>query len=109
MFKSNPELKKIKKERLKQQLDRFKYKDGERLKSVLERFLAIVNEIRTTDYVETDLNTKLLSSPSKEWYTTSKFIIQNRNYETLKEDKPCFQMTNALIAPKGNITVKNQQ
>ncbi|XP_076916927.1 uncharacterized protein LOC143576790 [Bidens hawaiensis] len=64
MFEGNTELKNIKKERLKQQLDQLKYKDGERLKSILERFLTIVNEIRTTDYVVTDsnLNTMLLSS-----------------------------------------------
>ncbi|XP_076952098.1 uncharacterized protein LOC143625722 [Bidens hawaiensis] len=35
MFEGNIELKNIKKDRLKQQLDRFKFKDGERLKSVL--------------------------------------------------------------------------
>ncbi|XP_076935971.1 uncharacterized protein LOC143602878 [Bidens hawaiensis] len=93
MFEGNSELKKIKNERLKQQLDRFKYKDGERLKSVLERYLAIVNEIRTTDYVVTDLDLtiKLLSSLSKEWYTASKFIRQKPNYEELKlDDVVCF-------------------
>ncbi|XP_076931020.1 uncharacterized protein LOC143596024 [Bidens hawaiensis] len=93
MFEGNTELKNIKKERLKQQLDRFKYKDRERQKSVLERFLAIVNEIRTTDYVvsDYDLNTKLLSSLSKEWYTASKFITQKPNYDTLiLDDVICF-------------------
>ncbi|XP_076898266.1 uncharacterized protein LOC143551801 [Bidens hawaiensis] len=132
MFEGNSELKKIKIERLKQQLDRFKYKYGERLKLVLERFLTIMNEIRITNYVVTDadLNTKLLSSMSKEWYTASKFIRQKPNYDALKlddvifflqaaeiemienemikEDKPCFQVSNALIAPMGNFSVKNQ-
>ncbi|XP_076941100.1 uncharacterized protein LOC143610525 [Bidens hawaiensis] len=133
MFEGNTELKNIKKQRLKQQLERFKYKDGERLKSILERFLAIVNDLRTTDYVMTDfdLNTKLLNSMPKEWYTTCKFILQKPNFndlklddvvcflqaaeiemienEMIKEEKPCFNLSNALIAPMGNLTTKNQQ
>ncbi|XP_076939407.1 uncharacterized protein LOC143608103 [Bidens hawaiensis] len=93
MFEGNSELKKIKKARLKQQLERFKYKEGERLKSILERYLAIVNELRTTNYVMTDsdLNSKLLSLLPKEWYIASKFIIQKPNFEELKlDDVICF-------------------
>ncbi|XP_076905895.1 uncharacterized protein LOC143561802 [Bidens hawaiensis] len=118
MFDGNTELKNIKKQTIKQQLERFKCKDGEKLKSLLERFLAIVHDLRTTDYVMTDsdLNTKLLSSLPKEWYTTSKFIIQKANFERLKLDdviyflqaaeKPCFKVSNALIAPIGNLPLK---
>ncbi|XP_076889146.1 uncharacterized protein LOC143539830 [Bidens hawaiensis] len=71
MFEENTELRDIKKDRQKQQLDRFKFKEGERLKSVLQRFMTIVNEIRTTNLLISDfeLNKKLLSSLSGEWYT----------------------------------------
>ncbi|XP_076929464.1 uncharacterized protein LOC143593864 [Bidens hawaiensis] len=75
-FEGDAELKEIKKDMLKQQIDRFKFKSGERLNSVLQRFVAIVNEIRATDLQisDNDLNKKLLSSLSREWYTTTKFI-----------------------------------
>ncbi|XP_076946905.1 uncharacterized protein LOC143618679 [Bidens hawaiensis] len=70
MFKSNTEPRDIKKDRLKQQLDRFKFKDGERLKSVLQRFTVIVNDIRTADQQISnfELNKKLMSSLSGEWH-----------------------------------------
>lgn len=133
MFEGNVELKNIKKQRLKQQLERLKFKDGERLKSILERSLAIVNDLRTTCYVMTDfhLNTKLLNSIPKEWYTACKFILTKHNFnelkvdgvvwflqaaelemienEMIKEERPCFNVSNALIAPMGNLTTKNQQ
>ncbi|XP_076926732.1 uncharacterized protein LOC143590016 [Bidens hawaiensis] len=78
-----------------------------------------------------DLNTKLLNSMPKEWYTACKFILQKQNFnelklddvvcflqaaelemienEMIKEDKPSFNVSNALIAPMGNLTTKNQQ
>ena len=93
MYEGNEELKEIKKARLKQQLERFNYKSGERLKSILERFFSIVNEIRTTNLVVTDLelNNKLLSSMPKEWYTACKFILTKPNYKELKlDDVVCF-------------------
>ncbi|XP_076949135.1 uncharacterized protein LOC143621664 [Bidens hawaiensis] len=73
MFEGNTELRDIKKDRLKQQLDRFKFKEGESLKLVLQRFMTIVNEIRTTNLQISDfeLNKKLLSSLSGKWYTAS--------------------------------------
>lgn len=76
MFEGNVELRDIKKDRLKQQLDRFKFKEGERLKLVLQRFMATVNEIKTTNLQisDFDLNKKLLNYLSREWYTTSKFF-----------------------------------
>ncbi|XP_076949764.1 uncharacterized protein LOC143622531 [Bidens hawaiensis] len=123
MFEGNTKLRDIKKDRLKQQLDRFKFKEGERLKSVLQRFMTIFNEIRTTDLQISDfeLNKKLLSSLSDEWYTASKFIKENVNFPNFKlddvlaflkavehemiennmirEEKPSFPMTSALVAP----------
>ncbi|XP_076941573.1 uncharacterized protein LOC143611196 [Bidens hawaiensis] len=132
MFEGSTKLKDIK-DRPKQQLDRFKFKEGERLNSVLHRFVAIVNEIRTTNLAITnfDLNNKLLSSLSGEWYTASKFIKEKVNFLTfklddvicflqadehemiensmIKEDKPNFRVANALIAPIGNLSAKNQQ
>ncbi|XP_076954564.1 uncharacterized protein LOC143629085 [Bidens hawaiensis] len=123
MFEGNVELRDIKKDRLKQQLDIFKFKEGERLKSVLQRFMAIVNEIRTT-YVQItdfDLNKKFLTSLSGEWYTASKFIREKVNFPNfklddvisflqaaehemtenhmIKEEKPSFPVINALVAP----------
>ncbi|XP_076904456.1 uncharacterized protein LOC143559912 [Bidens hawaiensis] len=88
MFEGNIELRDIKKDRLKQQLDRFKFKDEERLKYVLQRFMAIVNEIRTTDLQISyfDLNKKLLTSLSGEWYTASKLIREKVNFPNLKLD-----------------------
>ncbi|XP_076930055.1 uncharacterized protein LOC143594690 [Bidens hawaiensis] len=88
MFEGKVELRDIKKDRLKQQLDRFKFKLGERLKSVLQRFMTIVNEIRTTDMHISDfeLNKKLLSSLSGEWYTSSKFIKEKVNFPNFKLD-----------------------
>ncbi|XP_076931010.1 uncharacterized protein LOC143596015 [Bidens hawaiensis] len=127
MFEGNTELRDIKKDRLKQQLDRFKFKEGERLKSVLQRFMSIVNEIRTTDLqiCDFELNKKLLSSLSGEWYTASKFIKKKASFPSFKlddviaflkaaeqemienhmirEEKPSFQMTNALVAAMGNL------
>ncbi|XP_076894661.1 uncharacterized protein LOC143547019 [Bidens hawaiensis] len=86
MFEGNTELRDIKKDRLKQQLDRFKFKEGERLKSVLQRFMTIVNEIRTTDLQISDfeLNKKLLSSLSGEWYIASKFIKEKVDFPNFK-------------------------
>ncbi|XP_076936616.1 uncharacterized protein LOC143603808 [Bidens hawaiensis] len=87
------ELKDIKKDKLKQQLDRFMFKEGERLKYMLQRFVAIVNEIRTTDLEITnfDLNKKLLSSLYGEWYTFSKYIKQKANFPKFKlYDVICF-------------------
>ncbi|XP_076915071.1 uncharacterized protein LOC143574303 [Bidens hawaiensis] len=103
MFEGNTELKYIKKDRLKQQLDKFKFKEGVMLKSVLQRFLAIVNEIRTNDLAITkfDLNKKLFSSLSAEQEMIENYMI--------KEEKPSFQVTNALIAPMENMSTKNQQ
>ena len=133
MYEGNEELKEIKKARLKQQLERFNYKSGERLKSILERFFSIVNEIRTTNLAVTDLelNNKLLSSMPKEWYTACKFILTKPNYKELKlddvvcflqaseiemidnemirEESPSFTVSNALIAPMGNLSTKNHQ
>ncbi|XP_076897574.1 uncharacterized protein LOC143550908 [Bidens hawaiensis] len=133
MFEGNTELKDFKKDILVQQLDRFKFKERESLKSVLHRFVAIVNEIRTTDLAITDfdLNKMLLSYFSGEWYTASKFIKEKLNFPTfklndvicflqaaehemiennmIKEDKPSFQVANALIALMGNLSTKNQQ
>ncbi|XP_076939520.1 uncharacterized protein LOC143608350 [Bidens hawaiensis] len=133
MFEGNTELRDIKKDRLKQQLDCFKFKEGERLKSVLQRFMTIVNEIRTTDLQISDfeLNKKLLSSLSGEWYTASKFIKEKAKFPNFKlddviaflkaaeqemiennmirEEKSSFPMTNALVAPIGNLTLKSQQ
>lgn len=104
MFQGNVELKEIKKGRLKQQLDRFKFRDGEKLKSVLQRFLSIVNGIRTTalPIINFDLNKKLLSSLSNEWYTTSTFIKENANFPNFKlDDFICFLLP-AEHEPKTN-------
>ncbi|XP_076954003.1 uncharacterized protein LOC143628252 [Bidens hawaiensis] len=78
-----------------------------------------------------ELNTKLLTSMPKEWYTACKFILQKPNFndlklddvvcflqaaeiemienEMIKEERPCFNVSNALIAPMRNLTTKNQQ
>ncbi|XP_076930123.1 uncharacterized protein LOC143594771 [Bidens hawaiensis] len=133
MFEGNTELRDIKKDRLKQQLDRFKFKEGERLKSVLQRFMTIVNKIRTTDLQISnfELNKKMLSSLFREWYTAKKFIKEKANFPNFKlddvlaflkaaehemiennmirEEKPSFLVTNALVAPMGNLTLKSQQ
>ena len=101
--------------------------------SFLERFFSIVNEIRTTDLVVTDLelNNKLLSSMPKEWYTACKFILTKPNYkelklddvvcflqaseiemidnEMIKDESPSFAVSNAFIAPMGNLSTKNHQ
>ncbi|XP_076922321.1 uncharacterized protein LOC143584052 [Bidens hawaiensis] len=132
MFEGNVELRDIKKDRLKQQHDRFKFKEGERLKSVLQRFMTIVNEIRTTDMQISDfeLNKKLLSSLSGEWYTARKFIKEKVSFPNFKlddvisflqasehemienhmirEEKPRFPITNALVAPMSNLSIKSQ-
>ncbi|XP_076908892.1 uncharacterized protein LOC143565947 [Bidens hawaiensis] len=88
MFKGNVELRDIKKDILKQQLDCFKFKEGERLKFVLQWFIAIVNEIRTTDLQISnfELNKKLLSSMTGEWYTASKFIKEKVNFPNFNLD-----------------------
>ncbi|XP_076952966.1 uncharacterized protein LOC143626923 [Bidens hawaiensis] len=133
MFEGNTELRDIKKDRLKQEFDRFKFKEGDRLKSVLKRFMTIVNEIRTTDLLILDfeLNKKLLSSLFGEWYTASKFIKEKASFPNFKlddvieflkaaehemienhiirEEKPSFPITNALVAPMGNLTLKSNQ
>lgn len=68
MFEGNVELKEIKKDRLKQHINMFKFIHSERLNFVLQRFVAIVNDIRTTNFPITsnDLNEKLPSSLSRE-------------------------------------------
>ncbi|XP_076884599.1 uncharacterized protein LOC143533833 [Bidens hawaiensis] len=133
MFEGNVELRDIKKDRLKQQLDRFKFKECERLKSVLQRFMTIINEIITTDMQISnfELNKKLLSSLFGEWYTASNFIKEKAKFPNLKlddvisflqadehlmienhmirEKKSSFPVTNALVVPMGNLSVKSQQ
>ncbi|XP_076890829.1 uncharacterized protein LOC143542041 [Bidens hawaiensis] len=133
MFERNVELRDIKKDRLKQQLDRFKFQDGERLKSVLQRFMAIVNEIKTTDLQisDFDLNKELLTSLCGELYIASKFIRENASFPNfklddvisflqatehgmiennmLKEDKPSFSVINALVAPMSKFSTRSQQ
>ncbi|XP_076937317.1 uncharacterized protein LOC143604845 [Bidens hawaiensis] len=133
MFEGNVELRDIKKDRLKQHLDRFKFKDSERLKSVLQRFMAIVNEIRTIDLQISNfgLNKKLLTSLFGEWYTASKFIREKANFPNFKlddvtcflqavehemiekhminEEKPSFPVTNSIVAPMGNLPTRSQQ
>lgn len=86
MFEENTELKDIKKNRLKQQLDRFKFKEGERLNSVLQTFIAIVNEIRTTYLQIFWLKHEVVIILSGEWYTTSKFIKEKANFPNFKLD-----------------------
>ncbi|XP_076922368.1 uncharacterized protein LOC143584142 [Bidens hawaiensis] len=132
MFEGNVELRDIKKDRLKHQLDRFKFKEGERLKLVLQRFMTIVNEIRTIDLQISDfkLNKKLLSSLSGEWYTTSKLIKEKMNFPNfnlddlisflqasehemiennmIREEKPSFPVRIALVALVGNLPIKSQ-
>ncbi|XP_076905313.1 uncharacterized protein LOC143561036 [Bidens hawaiensis] len=132
MFEGNVELRDIKKGRLKQQLNIFKFKEGDRLKSVLQRLMTIINEIRTIDMQISDfeLNKKLLSSLSGEWFMARKFIKEKVNFPNLKlddvisflqaaehemienhmirEEKQSFPVTNALVAPMGNLSIKSQ-
>ncbi|XP_076937981.1 uncharacterized protein LOC143605920 [Bidens hawaiensis] len=81
------------KDRLKSDLDRFKFREGEKLRSILQRFVTIANEIKTTDLAITDydLTKKLLSSLSGEWYNASKFTKEKTNFPQLKlDDVICF-------------------